>query len=144
MLFDVYDRDADAIRQLMADFSAGSMTIADEPFAKIKALFGSFRLDDAGTTDVIQKVYQSTQYLLDPHTAIGLQAGREVRKNPAVPMVCLATAHPAKFPEALEKANLNLTADLPLHMSDLFDREERFQVLENDLSVLHDYVAQTI
>ena len=131
MLFDVYERDATAIRQLMDDFADGSMTIAAEPFAKINSLFASFRLDDEGTAKVIHDVFQDTEYLLDPHTAIGLEAGRQTRMNAGVPMVCLATAHPAKFPEAIEHAKLDVHADLPLHMSDLFEREERY------LSLIH-------
>ena len=141
MLFDVYGRDAGAIRQLMDDFVDGSMTIAAEPFAKINSLFSSFRLDDSGTAKIIHDVFQDAEYLLDPHTAIGVEAGRQTRTNAAVPMVCLATAHPAKFPEAIEHANLDVKADLPLHMSDLFKREERYKVLENDIQVLHKYIA---
>ena len=144
MLFDVYDRDPIAIRQLMVDFSDGSMTIAAKPFAKIKALFASFRLDDSGTAKVIHDVFQDTEYLLDPHTAIGLEAGRIMRTNADVPMVCLATAHPAKFPEAIEHAKLNVEVDLPLHMSDLFEREERYEVLGNDIKALHKYIADKV
>ena len=144
MLFDVYDRDPIAIRQLMVDFADGSMTIAAKPFAKIKALFASFRLDDSGTAKVIHDVFQDTEYLLDPHTAIGLEAGRIMRTNADVPMVCLATAHPAKFPEAIEHAKLNVEVDLPLHMSDLFEREERYEVLDNDIEALHKYIADKI
>ena len=144
MLFDVYDRDATAIRQLMDDFADGSMMIAAEPFAKINSLFASFRLDDSGTAKIIHDVYQDTEYLLDPHTAIGLEAGRQTRTNAAVPMVCLATAHPAKFPEAIECAKLDVHADLPLHMSDLFEREERYDVLGNDIQVLHKYIADKV
>ena len=144
MLFDVYDRDPIAIRQLMVDFTDGSMTIAAKPFAKIKALFASFRLDDSGTAKVIHDVFQDTEYLLDPHTAIGLEAGRIMRTNADVPMVCLATAHPAKFPEAIEHAKLNVEVGLPLHMSDLFEREERYEVLGNDIEALHKYIANKI
>ena len=144
MLFDVYDRDPIAIRQLMVDFADGSMTIAAKPFAKIKALFASFRLDDSGTAKVIHDVFQDTEYLLDPHTAIGLEAGRIMRTNADVPMVCLATAHPAKFPEAIEHAKLNVEVDLPLHMSDLFEREERYEVLGNDIKALHKYIADKV
>jgi threonine synthase len=142
MLFDAYGRDGDAIRKLMDDFSGGEMTISAKPFGVIKSLFSSYRLDDQGTADVIKSVYSTSQYLLDPHTAIGLEAGRKTRKKNDVAMICLATAHPAKFPEAIEKTGLDVDVELPLHLADLFDREERFDVLENDLSVLHQYVAE--
>ncbi len=144
MLFDVHERDGSAIRKLMNDFSAGAMTIDEKPFAKIKSVFSSFRLNDAGTAEVINQVYQATEYLLDPHTAIGLEAGRQNRTCADVPMICLATAHPAKFPEAIEHAQLDVRAELPMHMADLFDREERCEVLDNDLNVLHEYIADKI
>ena len=144
MLFDVHERDGSAISQLMSDFSDGAITIAEKPFAKIKKLFSSFRLNDAGTADVIGQVYHATEYLLDPHTAIGLEAGRQNRLHADVPMVCLATAHPAKFPEAIEHAQLDVRVELPVHMADLFDREERCDVLDNNLSVLHEYIANKI
>lgn len=144
MLFDVHERDADTISKLIDDFSKGSMKIAEKPYAKIKDLFTSFRLDDAGTAQVIREVFMETEYLLDPHTAIGLEAGRQTRTNPAIPMVCLATAHPAKFPESIEKAGLDVTAELPVHMIDLFEREERYDVLENDLTTLHNYIVEKI
>ena len=144
MLFDVHGRDAGAIRQLMDDFSEGAMSIAAGPFAKIKSLFGSFRLDDDSTAKVIHDVFHETEYLLDPHTAIGLEAGRQTRRNLSVPMVCLATAHPAKFPEAIEHAKLDVKVDLPIHMVDLFQREERYDVLENNLADLHQYIVDKI
>jgi len=144
MLFDAYDRDAGAIKQLMKDFAEGSMTIAEKPFTKIQELFSSFKLDDHGTAKVIADVYQQTEYLLDPHTAIGLEAARQTRRNHHTPMVCLATAHPAKFPEAVEKAKLDVEVALPSHMSDLFSRKERYEQLENNLESLHDYIKQNI
>ena len=144
MLFDAHDRDAGKIKQLMDDFSQGAMTIEAKPFEKIKSLFSSFRLDDERTAKVIHDVFVETEYLLDPHTAIGLEAGRKTRTNQLVPMVCLATAHPAKFPEAIEHAKLDVKVDLPLHMTDLFDREERYDVLGNDLMALHRYIADKI
>ena len=144
MLFDVHERDAGAIRQLMEDFSDGSMTIEEQPFAQIKELFTSFRLDDTGTAQVIKDVYMNTEYLLDPHTAIGLEAGRQKRTSQLVPMVCLATAHPAKFPEAIEQAGLDVTVELPIHMTDLFDREERYDVIANDLPTLHAYILEKV
>ena len=144
MLFDAYERDGDAIRQLMDDFSQGAMTIDEKPFDAIKSLFSSFRLDDQGTITVMKEVYLSTEYVLDPHTAIGLAACREARRHQPIPVVCLATAHPAKFPDAVEQAGFQVNVELPLHMSDLFDREERYDVLENDLETLHEYISNKI
>ncbi|MBU2984317.1 threonine synthase [Saccharophagus degradans] len=144
MLFDLYDRDGAAIKQLMEDFKSGEMSLAEGPLNKARELFSSYRLDDKETVDVIREVFENTEYLLDPHTAIGVQAARKQRKSKDVPMVCLATAHPAKFPEAVRQAGQAADPALPLHMRDLFDREERYTVLENDLAKVHAHMAANI
>ena len=79
-----------------------------------------------------QKEYGASDYLLDPHSAIGLAAGRRCRSDDSVPMICLATAHPAKFPEAVQRAGYPGAPPLPPHMSDLFEKAERFAVCAND------------
>ena len=141
MLFDVYDRDGAAIRQLMEDFKSGKMTLSDDAFQRIVALFASDRLDDEQMQQVIAQMYDSNGYLLDPHTAIGVQAARNCRQNQADPMICLATAHPAKFPEAIEKSGLKVEVELPSHMASIMTQEERCEVLPNDLAVLQQYIA---
>lgn len=144
MLFDVYQRDGNAIRQLMEDFKSGAMTLTDDAYQRIVALFASDRLDDQQMKAVVADVYQSNDYLLDPHTAIGVQAARNCRKDLLAPMVCLATAHPAKFPEAIEKSGIQVDLTLPTHMSDLMSREERYEVLPNELKALQSYIAENI
>jgi threonine synthase len=81
--------------------------------------------------------------LLDPHTAIGLEAGRRCNKGNNSPMVTLATAHPAKFGDAVEAAGLKVS-DLPGHLGNLLEREERYQTLPNDLHAIQDFVAQNL
>ena len=142
LLFDLYDRDGTAIQQLMDNFKSGSMTLSDEAISKAAELFSSYRLDDEGMIETIAKVYDSTEYLLDPHTAIGLAAARNERRRQDIPMVCLATAHPAKFPEAVEKAIAGMHPALPHHMADLFEREERYDVLDNDIAKVQSFVTE--
>lgn len=144
LLFDAYGRDGAAIRQLMEEFTSGSMTLSDSALANARELFSSYRLDDDAMTAVIKDVFENTGYLLDPHTAIGVEAARKTRRSQAIPMVCLATAHPAKFPEAVRKAGQTEDPALPHHMADLFDREEKFDVLENDIAVVHAYVQNNV
>lgn len=144
LLFDLHGRDGAAIRQLMEDFKSGSMSLSPEVMAKLQAGFASYRLDDEETLSVIADVYDACEYLLDPHTAIGVQAARKCRQNNDTPMVCLATAHPAKFPEAVSKACDATTPALPHHMADLFEREERYQVLANDSATVQDYIAEQL
>ncbi len=144
LLFDLYDRDGAAIKQLMADFKSGSMVLDDKVLAKARELFSSYRLDDEETIAVIRQVFERTEYLIDPHTAIGVQAARKTRRSADIPVVCLATAHPAKFPEAVRKAGQVDDPALPYHMRDLFEREERYQVLDNDIAQVQQFVADNI
>lgn len=144
MLFDLYDRDGAAIKQLMDEFKSGAMHLNDSALSKARELFSSYRLDDDEMIEVIRDVFEATEYLLDPHTAIGVQAARKTRKSQDVPMVCLATAHPAKFPEAVKKAGQEEDPALPHHMRDLFDREEKFAVIENDLGKVQQFIADNI
>jgi threonine synthase len=145
MLFDLYDRDGDQIRRLMDEFKeSGRLTLAPDALSKAQSLFSSYRLSDEETIAVIREVFESTEYLLDPHTAIGVQAGRKTRVDLSTPMVCLATAHPAKFPEAVRQAGQSQDPALPHHMQDLFAREERYQVLSDDLTQLKTYISGNI
>ena len=144
LLFDLYGRDGSAIKQLMEDFKSGSMTLKEEALASARELFSSYRLGDDEMIEVIRDVFERTEYLLDPHTAIGVQAARKTRRRQDIPMVCLATAHPAKFPEAVRKAGQDSDPALPHHMSDLFKREERFTVLKQDLATVQQHIAANV
>ena len=143
LLFDAHGRDSAALADLMARFNAGDVTLSDDAWSFVKANFDSYKVDDARTCEVISEVFNSTQYLLDPHTAIGLEAARQCWKDKSVPMITLATAHPVKFPEAVEKAGCQ-SPSLPEHMKDLFEREEAYEVIDNDLSAVQSFVAQHI
>ena len=144
LLFDAYDRNGAAIQQLMEDFTSGTMTLSESALANARALFSSYRLDDEQMIAVIKEVFESTGYLLDPHTAIGVEAARQTRRSQNIPMVCLATAHPAKFPEAIQKAGQTKDPELPHHMADLFEREEKYDVLENDMKTVHRFITDNI
>ncbi|MBV0932409.1 threonine synthase [Marinobacterium weihaiense] len=140
LLFDVYDRDGAAIADLMARFKQEPVQLDGARWEKVRALFDSHAVDDETTCAVIKDVHAETGYLLDPHTAIGVKAARECWRDKAVPMITLATAHPVKFPEPVVKAGLE-SPQLPTHMADLFERDERFEVLANDLSKVQSYIA---
>ncbi len=140
LLFDVYGRDGAEIADLMARFKKESVQLDPARWERVRALFDSHAIDDATTCDVIRDVHAETGYLLDPHTAIGVKAARECWRDKSVPMITLATAHPVKFPEPVVKAGLE-SPQLPAHMADLFERDERFEVLANDLSVVQQYIA---
>lgn len=143
LLFDLYDRDGDAINELMVSMNSDSVTLDADNLAKARELFDSYAVGDERCCEVIAEMYERTGELLDPHTAIGVEAAIQTRRDASVPMVTLATAHPVKFPEAVVKAGCQ-APELPHHLSDLFEREERCQVLANDLQVVQDYVSKTL
>ncbi|MGB2260207.1 MAG: threonine synthase [Porticoccaceae bacterium] len=144
LLFDLYDRDGAAIAGLMADAKAGHMALSDSALTKARELFSSYRCDDDGMVGIIRDTYADCDYLLDPHTAIGLEAARQCRSNSETPMITLATAHPAKFPDAVKQAGYPQDPELPSHMADLFEREEQFTVLDNDQAAVQQFIAEHV
>lgn len=143
-LFDLYQRDGEAVADLMERFNSETVSVPDAVFERARAVFDSHAVDDTRTIEVIRQVYESTGYLLDPHSAIGLEAGRQCRRNATTPMVALATAHPAKFPQAVMQAGQSEEPGLPHYMSDLYQRPERYSVLDGDLATVQGFIADKL
>ena len=141
LLFDLYDGDAAQIAQLMTDFSEGEINLTDSALARAQKLFTSAKVSDEETCEEIRLAWHKTGQLLDPHTAIGTRAARLCARDGEGPMVTLSTAHPAKFPAAVARAETGQTPVLPDHLADLFDREERFDTLDNDIAAVHAFMA---
>lgn len=144
LLFDLYQRDGAAIAQLMEDFETGDIVFSSEAMSGLKGLFSSARVDDEDTCAQIAQTWAECEYLLDPHSAIGVRAAAGADLKPGTPIVSLATAHPAKFPDAVERAGVAQAPTLPLHLDDLFDRPERFEVLANDLSAVQSFMSANL
>jgi threonine synthase len=144
LLFDLYDRDGAALADLMRRFDSGDISFSDTAMARARELFSSHRVSDEQTCEQIASTWRDNEYLLDPHSAIGVAAALAAKLPAEVPVITLATAHPAKFPQAIESAGLDQVVSLPLHLKDLFERPERFEVLPNALSDVQDYMANTI
>jgi threonine synthase len=142
LMFDLYGRNGEALAAQMKSWKTESGSIDSYRWKKARELFDSLSLNDDETCAVIKQVFDETEYLLDPHTAIGVGAARKCRRDQAIPMVTLATAHPVKFPEAVEKSGVGISPELPIHMRDLFDRPEKYEVLVNDINKVHDYIAK--
>jgi len=132
LLFELLERDAAATEAAMAAFrETKKMPVPDAAWHRARTLFYGFRLDDAGTLDEIKALYARTGYLADPHSIVGIAAAVAHPPGHGVPVVAMATAHPAKFPEAMRRATGILPA-LPQHLADLYDRPEHFVVVPND------------
>jgi threonine synthase len=149
MLFELLERDPAALTAAMKAFrETGRMPIADTIWHRARGVLHGFRLDDPGTEAEIRRLHAASGYLADPHTAIGIAAARaHMAGHPGggqgIPTVAMATAHPAKFPDAMERAT-GVRPALPPRMADLFDREERFTVLPNNLATVEAHVRALV
>jgi len=140
-LFDAYGRDGAAISQLMAEMRTGGFRISQGAIESLRATFASGRCDEDETLAVIARHWKTTGELLCPHSAVGVKVAEE--HVGLAPMVTLATAHPAKFPDAVERAT-GIRPGLPPHMANLFDRPERMSRMPNDLAALQALVRERI
>jgi len=142
LLFETHGRDGHRIAEAMAQFrDTGSLTLDSEHRNLLAELWSAVRVDDdgpGGVLDTIAHVHDTHGILLDPHTAVGLGAARTIA-SAGSPMVCLGTADPAKFPDAVEKAT-GVRPPLPARIGDLFERTERYEVLPNDLASVQAHV----
>lgn len=137
LLFELLGRDAAATNAAITGFRAsGRMTVPDAAWRQATSLFQGLRLDDPGTLAEIRRLRRDTGYLADPHSAIGIAAGRALAAaEGAVPVVAMATAHPAKFPDAMEQAT-GERPPLPARLADLYERPEKFTRAPNDLAAI--------
>lgn len=142
LLFDAYGRDGAAVTRLMQSLGqSGAFEIDAVRHEAIRAQFGAARIDENETKATISRLRDETGELVDPHSAVGLAAAAKLRGDASVPMVTLATAHPAKFPDAV-KAATGIHPELPPAMADLFTREERLAALPNDLGAVQAFIRE--
>lgn len=141
-LFYAYGQDGKAVAQLMDELNSGGFDVSQGAMQFLADTFVSGRASEEETLATIKAEYAASGELLCPHGAVGVKVAQEHRK-PEVPMITLATAHPAKFPAAVEKAS-DVHPPLPTRMSDLYERSERLTRIANDLGVLEDHIRKTI
>ena len=141
LLFEMNDRDGAVTASQLARFRhMGTMGVEPDQFAQwIAPTFRAARASDHDTLATMRSVFENTGMQIDPHTAVGVKAAREFAEE-GVPMLTLATAHPAKFPDAVERAT-GIRPELPEHLANLFDLPERTVDLANDLDAVEAYVA---
>jgi threonine synthase len=143
-LFELYGRDGAVTADAVTEFrDTGVLSVGENLWQKAQETFSGHRMDDTETKAVIGEINASCGYLLDPHSAIAVAAARAKAKDPSVPIVALATAHPAKFPDAVHDAS-GITPSLPPALSDLLERPERMTVLPNDLERIEAFVREHV
>ena len=141
LLFEAMGRDGEGVASLMASLSqGGSFAVPDEALAAIRADFASGRADEAETAATIARIRAETGATIDPHTAVAVTVAERFL-TVDVPMITLSTAHPAKFPDAVEAAT-GVRPGLPVWLGDLMEREERFDVVAADLVAVERFVEE--
>lgn len=142
-LYFAYGRDGTAVAQLMDELkSGGGFEVSQGAMEALREQYDSGRVSEDETLATIKSTLASSGELLCPHSAVGVMVG-EAQRDPATPMITLATAHPAKFPAAVEEAS-GVHPPLPSRMSDLYERSERMTRVANDLGVLQSHIKEHI
>ncbi|HCI06241.1 MAG: threonine synthase [Rhodobacteraceae bacterium] len=141
-LFDAYDRDGNAVSQLMDELKQGGFDVSQGAMEVLQSHFVSGRASEEETSSTITETLKTSGELLCPHSAIGVKVAND---QPAseTPMITLATAHPAKFPDAVEAAS-GIRPPLPARMADLYERDERVTRIANNLDALKDHIKGNI
>jgi threonine synthase len=144
LLFELYGRDGRAVAALLETFRrTGACELEAGALAALRQVFVGHRLDDRETVAEMARLYRETGEMIDPHSAIGVATARALAGGSETPVIALGTAHPAKFPEAVEQA-CGLRPALPPRLADLFEREERCLVLPNDLGRIQEAIRGRI
>ncbi len=140
LMYLALDRDGAAVARLMEDFRGhGAMVMPQGAWTSMREVFEAYRCDDESTLATMRSLRRSTGETVDPHSAIGIHAGLKGHSRKDSTVVALATAHPAKFPDAVERAT-GSRPGLPPHMADLFQRPERMDDMTNEAEALKTYV----
>ena len=142
LLFEVHDRDGGAVRGLMASLAqSGSFALSARALAGIRAVFSADRADEEEIAATIRTTLRETGRVIDPHTAVGVAVAEKETRDQSIPMIVLGTAHPAKFPDAVEAA-CGVRPPLPEWLADLAQRPEHVTTLPVDqIAVEHHILA---
>ena len=141
LLYDVKDCNSEVIKKVMSKIKSNSFLIDNGDLNKINKNFTSEMLDEKETVEMIKQINDEYQIIVDPHTAVGIGAVKKLRLENNC--VVLSTAHPCKFPQAIQDA-ISKTEDLPSSLSYINGRNEKFEVLPNDIEKVKDYVMNSI
>jgi threonine synthase len=140
ILFDAYDRNGEAVRTLMNSFAQSQrFALSSQALSEIRTGFSADRADQDETAATMRTVLRETGRFIDPHTAVGVAVAEKESRDPAIPMVVLSTAHPAKFPDAVAAA-CGVRPPLPDWLSGLAERPERMTDLPADQAQVERYI----
>ncbi len=144
LVFDLYDREGPAVAQLMTALKEeGTFTLSQGAVDKLRDEFDSGRCSEEETSKAIKIAFADVNEVLCPHSAIGVHVANTIPRDEVVPMITLATAHPAKFPAAVEAA-CGVHPELPTRMVDLFERDERMTKVGNDLGAVEALIRERV
>lgn len=139
-LFESSGRDANKVSQLMQAMSQeGKFTVDAQLFSMLGHKFSAHGMDDKQTQAEIARVYKQTGEIIDPHSIIGIGAARAKSNDSSIPVVCMGTAHPAKFANAVEPV-IGAKVPMPQRLEKVLDAKERFKVLKNNLSDVQTFI----
>ena len=140
LLYDLYGKNSEMLTNVMKSIKKNSFKIEKDVLARLREDFDSESLKETEIIKIIKNFYEKNKIIIDPHTAIGVGAVEKLNLTNAV---ILATAHPCKFPAAIEKAILK-SEKLPESLNYIYDKEEKFQVISNDLEKVKDFVRKCV
>ena len=145
LLFDLCERDGSLTNEIIENFRTnGYFDIETELIARRANIFSALSVDDETTLARIEKTHKDTGEIIDPHSAVGLEAAHQIRSSgfvsPEIPIISLACAHPAKFPDAVYRAT-GFYPDLPAQLDDLLEKKEYTVELPNDFDSVSNYIA---
>jgi threonine synthase len=140
-LFYLYDQDAGRVNTAMKTFAeTGTLKFAPEEMAKVGNDFLAGSATRSETLETIRSFHKSTGYILDPHTAVGVKVGKEATGGEA-PLICLSTAHPAKFGEAVKEA-IGQDPSLPPAFEGIETKERRCEIIDADTRAIREYLEK--
>tara|TARA_B100000959_G_scaffold226429_1_gene240983 strand:+ start:5879 stop:7270 length:1392 start_codon:yes stop_codon:yes gene_type:complete len=143
LLYNLHDNNPDVLSSIMAQFPEKPISIPEERWDSVVKFFSSDRSSDQEIKEQIKKTYEESSYLLDPHTATGVRASNNLESKDEL-VVTMATAHPAKFGEAIEGAIPGHDLNIPKRLNIVFDKEESYEVLSEDYEEVKQFILSNV
>ena len=148
LLYEINNRDTNLVKKQMNGFKVdGNFNINQDQLNKINNLFSAFKIDDVETIDIIKKTYLNHDYIIDPHSAIGYGAVQKAIEQKIIsnnsPIISLACAHPAKFPQVIKKS-IGITPKSSTHLDKIMRQKENFKIIEPNLKDVQEYITKTM